>query len=51
MSLLNGTQRIVVSSGLIKIIGDDDFVICEGKTMDECLNKYFKKLKQEARSI
>ena len=47
MSLLNGTQRIVVTDGLVKIISDSDFVVCEGETIDKCIANLMAKLKQE----
>lgn len=47
MSLLNGTQRIVIADD-VKIISDSGFLVCEGRTIDECIANLMAMLRQES---
>lgn len=47
VSLLNCTQRIVIADDQVKIVSDGDFVVCEGKSIDECIGNLMAMLKQE----
>jgi len=48
MTLLNGSQQIIVTDTQVKLIGEDKSTICVGKTIGECIHKLLMLLSQEA---
>jgi hypothetical protein len=48
MALINSRQIIVVGNDLVTVMDDDGFVVCEGKSIEHCLEQLCEKMKQEA---